>query len=53
MRTTPLPATHVHTSEARLAWAMKNLHSAQVRITPVREGVLKFLADQTLPATLA
>ena len=32
---------------------MKNLRNAQVRITPVREGVLKFLADQTLPATLA
>jgi len=53
MHTTPHPAAPAHAPEARLAWAMKNLRSAQVRVTPVREDVLKFMADQTLPATLA
>lgn len=53
MHTTPQMVSTAHTSEARLAWAMNNLRGAQVRVTPVREGVLRFLADQTLPATLA
>jgi Fe2+ or Zn2+ uptake regulation protein len=34
------------------AWALEQLRNAQVRITPVREQVLAFLAEHDVPATL-
>jgi Fe2+ or Zn2+ uptake regulation protein len=36
----------------KLDWALAQLHRSQVRLTPVREKVLAFLARTTLPATL-
>jgi len=38
---------------ARLAWALDCVHTAQARLTPVRRSILRFLALQTLPVTLA
>lgn len=37
---------------AKLDWAIQQLHHSHVRVTPVRERVLKFLAHRAGPATL-
>jgi Fur family ferric uptake transcriptional regulator len=39
-------------SPDKLEWAIQQLRLAHVRVTPVRERVLKFLAHRTVPATL-
>ncbi len=36
----------------RLAWAMASCHKAQMRVTPVREAILAFLATRRIPASL-
>lgn len=36
----------------KLDWALEQLRRSQVRVTPVREKVLGFLARSTVPATL-
>ena len=37
---------------AKLAWALQQLRHCHVRVTPVRERVLRFLAHRAVPATL-
>ena len=37
---------------AKLQWALAQLRQSHVRVTPVRERVLGFLADRAVPATL-
>src|ERR1043166_4062116 len=39
-------------SSAKYDWALQQLHQAQVRLTPVREKVLRFLAHRPVPVTL-
>ncbi len=39
-------------TEARLDWALDLCRRAQVRMTPVRQGILAFLAAQHLPVSL-
>jgi Fur family peroxide stress response transcriptional regulator len=53
MRVIPTTIMITNPSPARLAWALDCLSAAQARLTPVREAVLKFLAVQNLPVTLA
>ena len=40
------------TSEERRAWAMLSCRKAQIRLTPVREAILSFLARRRQPASL-
>jgi len=40
------------TDSEKLNWVFAKLQEAQVRVTPVRDGVLKFLARTSVPATL-
>jgi len=40
------------TFKERQAWAILSCRKAQMRLTPVRESILSFLAQQRLPATL-
>jgi len=37
---------------AKLKWALEHLRRSHVRVTPVRERVLRFLAHRAVPATL-
>ena len=37
---------------AKLQWALQQLRQSHVRVTPVRERVLSFLADRAVPVTL-
>lgn len=41
------------TTEQRLAWALDICRRAQMRVTPVREAILVFLALRCTPASLA
>lgn len=50
MRTIDLSAAM--NSPAKLKWALQQLRQSHVRVTPVRERVLRFLAHRTVPATL-
>jgi Fe2+ or Zn2+ uptake regulation protein len=50
MRTIDLTAAM--NAPAKLDWAIQQLRHAHVRVTPVRERVLKFLAHRAVPATL-
>jgi Fe2+ or Zn2+ uptake regulation protein len=45
----PKPTTALH----RLDWALNELRRAQVRLTPVREKVLRCLANRDIPAALS
>jgi Fe2+ or Zn2+ uptake regulation protein len=36
----------------KMEWTLEQLQKANVRVTPVREKVLEFLAEQEVPATL-
>jgi Fur family peroxide stress response transcriptional regulator len=42
----------MNTSAKRRSWALEQLRRAQVRVTPVREKVVDFLAPLRVPATL-
>jgi len=42
----------MRTFKERSAWAISSCRKAQMRLTPVREAILAFLAQQRLPATL-
>ncbi len=42
----------MNTAEQRLAWALEVCRRAQVRMTPVRQGILAFLAGQRVPVGL-
>ena len=45
-------ASPVKTAQERLAWATAACRDARIRLTPVREAILSFLARQRMPATL-
>ena len=50
MRTIDLSAAM--NAPAKLDWALQQLRHSRVRMTPVRERVLRFLAHRAVPATL-
>jgi Fe2+ or Zn2+ uptake regulation protein len=39
-------------ADQRLAWAVAACHNAQMRLTPLRQAVLAFLATQRMPVSL-
>jgi len=52
MTNTANPILIMNTTEERLAWALAALVRADIRLTPVRQGVLAQLAARRLPVAL-